>query len=82
MIDWAIGAAMVLVLLALLWMIVTGRLSRGEGGGIASLTAFHDFQPKDGQQAVEIIIEQKAGKKVEEQSTGEGNKHEPEQIHD
>jgi hypothetical protein len=83
MIDWAIGAAMVLATAALLWMIVTGRPSRGErSGGIASLSAFHDFQAKDRQNAVEVIIEQKAGKKLEEQSTGEGKKHESEQVHD
>jgi hypothetical protein len=75
MIDWIIGAVMVLTLAALFWMIVTGRPSRGESrGGIATLSAFYDFQPKDKQNAVEIIIEQKAGKRLDEQSTGEGTK--------
>ncbi|MBU2471681.1 MAG: hypothetical protein KKF20_04675, partial [Bacteroidetes bacterium] len=40
------------------------------GSPIASLTAFHDFQPKDKQEAIEIVIEQKAGKKWEEQESG------------
>ncbi|MBU1298395.1 MAG: hypothetical protein KKG06_12355 [Bacteroidetes bacterium] len=44
---------------------------RWKGGSpIASLTAFHDFQPKDKQEAIEIVIEQKAGKKWEEQESG------------
>ncbi len=75
MMDWIIGSVMVLALAGLLWMIITGRPSRGESnGGIASLSAFHDFQPKDKQNAVEMIIEQKAGKRLEEQSTAEGKK--------
>ena len=41
------------------------------GHGIASLTAFHDFQPKDKQTAIEIVMEQKAGKKIEEQESGQ-----------
>ena len=78
MTDWIVGAAMVLALAALFWMIVTGRPSRGESsGGIASLSAFYDFQPKDRQNAVEMIIEQKAGKKLDEQMTGEGKEYEP-----
>ena len=75
MADWIIGSAMALSLAGLFWMISTGRPSRGESsGGIASLSAFHDFQPKDKQNAVEMIIDQKAGKRLEEQSTGEGKK--------
>ena len=42
------------------------------GAGIASLTAFHDLQAKDKQNAIEIIIEQKSQKKIEEQESGEG----------
>ncbi len=41
------------------------------GRGIATLTAFHDFQPKDKQAAIEIVIEKQAGKKMEEQKSGE-----------
>lgn len=43
------------------------------GHGIATLTAFHDFQPKDKQEAIEYVMEQKAGKKMEEQESGEDN---------
>ncbi len=41
------------------------------GRGIATLTAFHDFQPKDKQKAIEYVMEEKAGKKMEEQENGE-----------
>jgi hypothetical protein len=41
------------------------------GSGIAFLTAFHDFAPSDKQAAIEVVIEQKAGKKLVEQKTGE-----------
>lgn len=42
------------------------------GHGIAHLTAFHDFQSKDKQSAIEVIVEQKAHKKTEEQESGQG----------
>lgn len=45
--------------------------------GISALTAFHDFQPKDKQHAIEIVMEQKAGKKMEEQESGEGKDPKP-----
>jgi len=41
--------------------------------GIAHITVFHDFQPKDKQAAIEIIVEQKAHKQMEEQESGQGN---------
>ena len=74
--DWIVGAVMLLALGGLIWMIISGRLRRDGGGGFAALTAFHDFQAKDKQQAVEVIIEEKAGKKREEDSTGERKDHE------
>ena len=40
-------------------------------GNFASLTVYHDFQPKDKQEAIEIVIEKKSGKKMEEQKSGE-----------
>lgn len=41
------------------------------GRGIATLTAFHDFQPKDKQEAIEYVMEEKAGNKMEEQESGD-----------
>ncbi|MEW6510366.1 MAG: hypothetical protein AB1428_05345 [Bacteroidota bacterium] len=71
MIDFLIIVCMILALAGLIWAIVAGKFSGGRGSGIASLTAFHDFQPKDKQRAVEMIIEQKAGTKQEEQKTSD-----------
>ena len=42
------------------------------GSGISYLTAFHDFQTKDKQEAIEYVMEEKAGKKMEEQESGNG----------
>jgi hypothetical protein len=41
------------------------------GSGISYLTAFHDFQTKDKQEAIEYVMEEKAGKKMEEQESDE-----------
>jgi hypothetical protein len=41
------------------------------GRGIATLTAFHDFQTEDKQHAIEYVMEEKAGKKMEEQESGD-----------
>jgi hypothetical protein len=43
------------------------------GRSIANLTAFHEFQTKDKQEAIEITIEQKAGKLWKSQESGDGN---------
>jgi len=61
----------VVLLAGLLWAVATGKFTFNSPGS-ASLTAWHDFQPKDKQDAVEVIIEQKAGKRWEEQHSGEG----------
>jgi hypothetical protein len=61
------------ILAALFWAVASGKLkSNGPGG--AALTAMHDFQPRDKQEAIVIVMEQKAGKKWEEQKSGEGEK--------
>jgi hypothetical protein len=46
-------------------------IRRRRWGNFASLTVYHDFQPKDKQNAIEIVMEKKAGKKMEEQESGE-----------
>ena len=50
--------------------IALGWMPKNDAGG-ASLTAFHDFQPVDKQRATEIVIEQKAGKRWSEQTSGD-----------
>lgn len=50
---------------------------RWKGGSpITSMTAFHDFQPKDKQEAIEYVMEEKAGKKMEEQESGKNEDEE------
>lgn len=63
---WLIILALVAVLF---WAIVFGKMPTG-GGGLASLTVFHDWLPKDKQRAIEVVIEQKAGKRLEEDMNG------------
>lgn len=43
-------------------------------GSFASMAAFHDFQAKDKQNAIESVIEQQSEKKWEEEESGEGKK--------
>jgi len=52
------------------YVIIAGKLS-GRGFGPAFLTVFHDWQPGDKQEAIEITMEEKAGKKQAEQQTGQ-----------
>jgi len=57
------------------WMSATGKFSGG-GGSMMSITAMHDMLPSDKQAAIEIMVEEKAGKKWEEQTSGEGDDEE------
>ena len=65
----------ILILVGVGLMLVAGVIVivvRPKGwGNFASLTVYHDFQPKDKQEAIEIVIEKKSGKKMEEQKSGE-----------
>jgi len=44
--------------------LATGWFTRQRRFGIASLTAWHDWQPSDKQKGTEIVIEQRAGKRL------------------
>lgn len=68
LIALAVGLGALLVV-----AIARGWLRPGQGG-ITSLTAMHDFQPVDKQNATEIVIEQKAGKKWTEQESGDAGR--------
>ena len=67
---------MAIVALAVFLVVATKKKLVSWKGGrpIAGITAFHDFQPADKQKAIEYVIEQKAGKKMEEQESGEKKK--------
>jgi hypothetical protein len=66
----------VLLVVLVIWMSATGKFSSGGASSAASITAFHDMLPRDKQEAIEIVIEEKAGKKWMEQESGEGSKEE------
>jgi len=66
---YSLLAAMIIVLLGIF---AKGSMSSYQGASGAGLTAFHDLQPSDKQRAVEVIIEEKAGKKEEGEKSGEG----------
>jgi hypothetical protein len=65
------------VIVALLAGIVYAIRSKNTqcSGSFASMAAFHDMQSKEKQNAIETVIEQQAGKKWEEQESGEGKKN-------
>jgi hypothetical protein len=69
--------AIVVFLLFLVFATKKRWVSWKGGSGIATLTVFHDFQPRDKQGAIEIVMEQKAGKKLEEQESGQGKNGKP-----
>lgn len=71
MIDLLAIAVILALPVAMLIIIIRGGLKQEGGAGFASLTAFHDFLPKDKQAAIEIVIEQKAGKSYQEQLSGD-----------
>jgi predicted Holliday junction resolvase-like endonuclease len=62
---------LILVVVFLIYATKKRRVSWRGSHGIATLTAFHDFQPKDKQEAIEYVMEEKARKKMEEQESGE-----------
>jgi len=66
----------ILSLSALAFLLICGIIamvtSRRTIGNFASLTAYHGFQTKDKQEAVEIVIDKKASKKLEAQEFGKG----------
>ncbi len=67
--DILVWLFLLALIVGLVWAIVFGKMPSG-GGGFAGLTVFHDWQPKDKQRAIEIVIEQKAGKRLEEDLNG------------
>jgi hypothetical protein len=72
-----IALAVVIFLLFLVFATKKRWVSWRGGSGIATLTVFHDFQPRDKQGAIEIVMEQKAGKKLEEQESGQDKDGKP-----
>jgi len=65
-----LGFLIIVAIIAVLILGVVKLIKEPKGSGFASLTAFHDFQPKDKQASIEAVIEHKAKKKTEEQESG------------
>jgi len=78
------GLVAILIVIVVLTLLILGILTLILGpkrsAGIASLTAFQDFLPKDKQRAMEIVIEQKDPKKMEEEESGETTTNNKEKV--
>ncbi|HEY5615510.1 MAG TPA: hypothetical protein VIL52_05765 [Bacteroidota bacterium] len=65
-----------LIVFAIVVLLILGTVSMvrnpKKSAGIAMQTAFQDFLPKDKQQAMEIVMEQKDQKKMKEQESKQG----------
>jgi len=70
MIGVAVWIGIVAAAAGVFYAIIGGKLS-GRGFGPAFLTVFHDWQPRDKQEAITQTIEEKAGKKQAEQEAGQ-----------
>ncbi len=66
---WLLVAGMVATVIAI---IVQGSLGGGSGASMPGITALHDLSPSDKQAAIEIVVEEKAGKKWMQQESGKG----------
>lgn len=64
---WLLLAALAAGVIA---TIAHGSMNRDSGAGSSVMTALHDFAPADRQRAIEVVVEQKAGKKWMEQESG------------
>ena len=63
---------LIVIVFLLIYGIFTMIVNRPSIGNFASLTVYHDLQTKDKQEAVEMVIEKKAGNKFEAQASGKG----------
>ncbi len=68
--DFLLWVVIVSFALLLVFGIAAGWFSH-HNSNFAALTVFHDLQPKDKQEAVEVTIEQKAGKRQFDQTNGD-----------
>lgn len=71
MTDLIVGAGLLLAAFGVLLMIIYGKFS-GRANSFAALTAFHDAQPRDRREAIEVVIERKAGKRWSAEDSGQG----------
>lgn len=70
--EWLIALAVVVAALCLLLLALhRGWLTMGHRGSFTGMTIYHDWSNRDTQKATEIIIERNAGKKEEDNDSGE-----------
>ena len=66
----------ILILIGIAILLVSGiialAVNRTIIGNFASLSVYHDFQTKDKQDAIEIVIETKASKMMDGDDSGKG----------
>ena len=68
--DLVFWLALLALVIAVIVTIAHGSMNHDSGAGPAVMTAFHDFAPADKQRAMEIVVEEKSGKKWMEQESG------------
>jgi hypothetical protein len=66
-------ALLILAIVCIIFIRISRKVRRGGSGGtsITTLGALYDLHSKDGKRAIETIVEQKAGKKMEEQESSD-----------
>ena len=70
MMDVIVWLVLIAFAIALLWMIINFKMSEGCGSA-AGASAFADFQNQEKRNAMEMVIEQKAGNiKIEDETAG------------
>jgi hypothetical protein len=74
--DWiSLGVAIVILVVASAIFIRISRKARrgGSGATVTGFGALYDLHNRDKRRAIETIVEVNAGKKLEEQKSGEGD---------
>ncbi|MDD8018537.1 MAG: hypothetical protein PHP42_09210 [Bacteroidota bacterium] len=72
MIGIIIWAVLILLAVALLWAIISGKMK--SEGNFAAMSEFGNLQNQEKRNAMETVIDEKAGKKRFEQESGEKEK--------
>lgn len=68
-----IWAVLILLIVLLFWSIINNKMPKSEGN-FAATSVFSDMQNQEKRNAMETVIEEKAGKKRFKQESGEKEK--------
>jgi hypothetical protein len=73
--DWlSLGfALLILIIVCIIFVRISRKVRRGGAGGTsaATLGSLYDLHSSDARRAIETIVEDKAGKKLEEQESSD-----------